>query len=251
MAFIQIDTSNIDSEHICCAITEKKGESCVASKKAWMKEALDYGLVFRKLDQRGKIFIEYIPSEYAWAPVDADNYLTINCLWVSGKFKGQGYGKKLLITAIEDAKNQGKHGLVVLSSPKKKPFLSDPKFLKAHGFTVCDSAPPYFELLYLPLKEDAEKPRFKAHVKSSILDDGVVLYYSHQCPHVTKYIEIVKRAAETNGIPMKLVHLLSYKEAQMSPAPFTTYSLFIDGVYRTNEILTEKKFLELVASVRS
>lgn len=38
LKIIAVDQSNIDQEHICCAITDKKGETCVSSKKAWMQE---------------------------------------------------------------------------------------------------------------------------------------------------------------------------------------------------------------------
>ena len=65
MNIISVGSSNIDSEHICCAISDKKGECCVSSKKNWMKEQLKDGLVFKKLDARGKVFIEYIPAENA------------------------------------------------------------------------------------------------------------------------------------------------------------------------------------------
>ncbi len=95
-----------------------------------MKERMRDGLVFKKLDVRGKVFIEYIPAEYAFAPVTAPNYMYINCFWVSGKYKGQGYANKLLDECIIDAKEKGKSGLTVLSSDKKKTFLSDPKYLK-------------------------------------------------------------------------------------------------------------------------
>lgn len=146
-----ITKENLDSEHICCAISNK--HEGIALKKAWLEKQLDKGLVFRKLDARGKVFIEYIPAEYAFAPVEAPNYLYINCFWVSGKFKKQGYGKALLEGCLEDAKRQNKSGVVVLSSKKKKPFLSDPKFLKKYGFKVCDTALDY-ELLYYPLKNE-------------------------------------------------------------------------------------------------
>lgn len=33
MEIIKITEDNIDKEHICCVITEKKGESCIKSKK--------------------------------------------------------------------------------------------------------------------------------------------------------------------------------------------------------------------------
>lgn len=58
MQIIDININNIDNEHICCSISEKKGENCVFSKKAWMKNNFDKGLVFKRFDVRGKAFIE-------------------------------------------------------------------------------------------------------------------------------------------------------------------------------------------------
>ena len=74
-----LTTINIDSEHICCSISQKKGEFGVDLKKEWLKERIKDGLVFTKLDERGKVFIEYIPGEKAFVPVKADNYMYINC----------------------------------------------------------------------------------------------------------------------------------------------------------------------------
>jgi hypothetical protein len=92
MNIITVTSENLASEHICCAITDKKGESCVSSKKAWMKARFEDGLVFKKLDARGKIFIEYIPAEKAWYPISANGYMHIDCFWVSGQFKGAKQG---------------------------------------------------------------------------------------------------------------------------------------------------------------
>lgn len=33
MEIIKITESNIDTEHICCSIAEKKGENCIQSKR--------------------------------------------------------------------------------------------------------------------------------------------------------------------------------------------------------------------------
>ena len=160
MEIISVTPDNIDAEHICCAITEKRGESCVSRKKAWMSERFADGLVFRKLDARGKVFIEYIPAEKAWCPIEADGYLHIDCFWVSGQYKGRGHATELLEACIADAREQGKLGITALSSAKKMPFLSDPKFLRYKGFETADTAEPFYELLYLPLSEDAPVPRF-------------------------------------------------------------------------------------------
>ncbi|WDV47358.1 N-acetyltransferase [Clostridiaceae bacterium M8S5] len=247
MSIITVDINNINDEHICCAISDKKGENCVESKKAWLKKRFNDGLVFKKLDARGKVFIEYIPATKAFAPIIADNYMYINCFWVSGKFKGQGYANVLLNECIKDTKDKGFDGLVILSSKKKKPFLSDPKYLLYKGFKVCDYAKPYFELLYLPFSKTANIPKFRNCSKEgTINEDGIVLYYTNQCPHTEKYAHIIQNISIQYNIPFKIKKINTLNEAKIAPTPFTTYSLFIDGKFVTNEILTEKKFIDIL-----
>lgn len=250
MNIINVDGSNIDSEHICCAISDKKGETCVSSKKEWMKKQFQEGLVFKKLDARGKVFIEYIPAENAWCPIEAEGYTFINCFWVSGQFKGQGYANKLLEECMNDARAQNRKGLVALTSVKKMPFLSDPRFLKYKGFQVCDAAKPYYELLYLPFKENETKPKFKDCCKNaSIAENGMVLYYTNQCPHTDKYAPLVVETAKSKGQTIKLKKIESKEQAQNAPAPFTTYSFFFDGKFVTNEIFSESKFLKFLEGI--
>jgi len=105
MEIITLTKDNLESEHICCAISNNN-DCQVASKKAWLRERLDDGLVFKKCNVRGKCFIEYIPAEKAWVPVDADGYMYIDCLWVSGQFKGQGNSTLLLDECIRDSKEK-------------------------------------------------------------------------------------------------------------------------------------------------
>ena len=94
--YINLTLDNIDEEHICCAIGDKKHQNGVDRKKEWIKSKLKDGHVFRKLDARGKTFIEYEPIETAWVPIIGKNYEYIYCLWVAGSFKGKGIGKELL-----------------------------------------------------------------------------------------------------------------------------------------------------------
>jgi predicted GNAT family acetyltransferase len=246
MEIITVNSSNIDVEHVCCANSDKKGDSCLANRKTWMRNQFQDGLTFKKVDVNGKVFIEYMPAENAWCPVEAPGYLFIKCFWVSGQYKGKGYANALLEECLLDAKAQGKFGLVILSSPKKMPFLSDPKYLKYKGFSVCDTAHPHYELLYLPLSENAPKPVFKACCKQGIInEDGFVLYYSDQCPYAEKYSYLIANAAKDNGKSVQLHKYNSKEEAQMAPSPFTIYSLFNNGKFVTNEILSVSKFLKL------
>ncbi len=124
----------------------------------------------------------------------------VNCLWVSGQYKGQGFADQLLEGCIEDAKAKGKCGLTVLSSTKKMPFLSDPKYLKYKGFLVADTASPYYELLYLPFRDDVIVPKFRECARYGRTDEpGIVLYYSNQCPHTDKYVPIIEEMARQHG----------------------------------------------------
>ncbi len=247
MDLLTITKDNLETEHICCAIANSK-DCQVAAKKNWLCDRLDEGLVFLKGNVRGKCFIEYIPAESAWAPVAADGYMYINCLWVAGQYAGHGYANQLLAACIEDSKQKGKHGLVILASSKKRPFLADPKFLRYKGFTVADTAEPYYELYYLPFDSSAPKPQFAVQVKHPHIDEpGFVLYYSHQCPFTAKYVPLLEKAARERGVLFRSILFTSAAEAQNASVPFTSYSLFYGGEFVTNEILSEKKFAKILS----
>ena len=217
------------------------------SKKAWLADCFDDGLVFLKSSERGKCFIEYIPAENAWNPLEAEGYMYIDCLWVSGSFKGHGYSNDLLDACISDSRNRCKIGLCILSSAKKKPFLADPKYLKHKGFSVCDEADNGIQLWYLPFSPDAEAPRFKECARHPhIKDDGYVLYYTSQCPFNAKYVPILQETAAKAGVPFQAIHIDTLQAAQNAPTPVTTYALFHDGKYITNEQMNDKKFLKRI-----
>lgn len=246
MNIIRITKENLETEHICCAISNNK-DCQVKTKKEWLAKRLEEGLVFLKGDVRGKCFIEYIPVENAWAPVEAEGYMYIDCFWVSGQYKGQGNSSLLLDECIRDSKEKGKKGLVILSAKKKMPFLSDPGYLKHKGFLIADTAEPYYVLYYLPFDDTAEKPKFKPQVKNPHIEEkGFVLYYADQCPYTAKYVPLIEAIAKDRGVAFKAVHIESTKQAQDAPAPFTSYSLFYDGNFLMNEILSEAKFIKLV-----
>lgn len=244
MELIRLTHENIEQEHICCAISNNR-DIQVASKKAWLSARLDEGLVFLKGNVRGKCFIEYIPGENAWAPIRADGYMYIDCLWVSGQFKGQGYSTLLLEACIRDSREKGKKGLVILSSKKKLGFLSDSKYLLHKGFSCCDTAAPYFELWYLPFHLDTEKPCFRHNPAKA--GEGFTLYYTSQCPFTAKYVPIIENMARERGLPFESIHIETKEAAQAAPCPFTTYALYCNGHFITHEILSEKKFDKIVS----
>lgn len=247
MEYIRVTKENLEKEHICCAISNNKDVQ-VSSKKAWLEKRFDEGLVFLKSVQRGKCFIEYIPAEFAWVPIAAEGYMYIDCLWVSGSFKGQGFSNDLLGACIEDSKAKGKKGLCILSSAKKRGFLADPKYLAYKGFLVSDESDNGIRLFYLPFEKGAEKPLFQECAKHPHVDEpGYVLFYTNQCPFTAKYVPIIENIAKENGIKFRSVYLTSREAAQSAPTPVTNYALFYNGDYVTNEILSDKKFLKMIS----
>ena len=205
MDYIRITDDNIEKEHICCAMSGKQG----VIKKEWLKQRFKEGLVFCRSTERGKCFIEYIPAENAWVPIQADGYFYIDCLWVSGSLKGHGYSNDLLEECIRDAKEQGRKGLCILSSEgRKREFLSDPKYLAYKGFAVADTSECGINLMYLPLAQDAEPPRFKACAKHPAVEEsGFVLYYTDQCPFTYYWVSRVEEAARAYHVPLKVIHV--------------------------------------------
>lgn len=243
---VTLDTENIEQEHICCAISDKKCANGVNLKKQWLQERFQEGLRFKKLNVRQKVFIEYIPAEYAWCPVDAPDYLFINCFWVAGAFKGKGHGKQLLQECMEEA--QGKSGIVAVTSKTKKPYLSEKSYFIHNGFEVCDQASPYFELVVLKFKEDAPTPKFKQSVHDQRVDfmEGLQILYTAQCPYTDHYVGELIACAQEREIPLKVRRIESTEEAQNAPTPYTSYSLFYKGHFITHEIMSRNKFEKTV-----
>ena len=175
MDYIRVTKENIDREHICCAMSGKQS----LAKKEWLKQRFEEGLVFYRSAERGKCFIEYIPAENAWVPIEAAGWLYINCLWVSGSLKGHGYSSELLEECLRDAKAQGKNGVCILCAEgRKREFLADPKFLTHKGFKVSDTSDCGINLMYLPLAESAQSPKFKACAKHPKVEELSLIHIS-------------------------------------------------------------------------
>jgi hypothetical protein len=177
MDYIRVTKDNLEKEHICCAISNNKDVQ-VSSKKAWLTDRFDEGLVFLKSAERGKCFIEYIPAEYAWIPIEADNGI---------------------------------------------------------------------QLWYFPFDKGADAPRFKECARHPHIEEmGYVLYYTSQCPFNAKYVLVLEQNANENNIPFRAIHIENREDAQNAPTPVTSYALFHDGEYVTNEQMNDKRFLKLI-----
>ncbi len=249
MEIISITKENLHKEHICCALDSKTSSPGLQAKKEWMNSRLTEGLTFKKLNARGKVFIEYIPAENAWVPIKADGFIIINCLWVSGSYKGKGYAKQLLEECENNARNTGRKGIAVITGNKKKPYLSDKAFFLKHGFEICDTAPPYFEILAKRFDMDTALPQFKETAKSGTIGiaNGIDIYYTAQCPFCVPYITMIQPLLSQTDIPVRIHRINDKVTAQNHCCPITSYSVFVDGKFHTHEILTPAKLEKLLS----
>ncbi|MDR1883214.1 MAG: GNAT family N-acetyltransferase [Prevotella sp.] len=237
--FITLTKENIGKEHICCAFSDKKCKESYELKKEWLNREFDNGYVFRRLDERAKVFIEYCPAEKAWTPVEAPNYLMINCFWVSGQYKGKGYGKALLQSAMDDALSQGRDGLATVAGTAKFHFMNDTKWLLRQGFETVEKLPYGFSLLVGKLNPQAENPRFRDCATSGECEfrDGIAVYYTNRCPFTEYHVHhSLIETAQKRNLPLKIIKLETMQQAQSSPTPATIFSLFYNGKFVTTDL---------------
>lgn len=234
--FINLTEDNLAQEHLCCIIRSKKPHPGVEAKRAWLAQRLREGHVFRKLDTKGVVFIEYAPLETAWAPVEGENYLYIYCLWVSGEFKGKGYGRHLMEYCLADAKSKGKSGVCMLGAEKQKAWLSDQAFAAKYGFETVDTTPGGYRLLARSF--DGSKPHFAENAKQlEIESSDLTIYYSPQCPYIHQSVELVHRTCGELEVPYILIPVDTLEKAKALPVVFNNWAVFYQGKFVTVNLL--------------
>jgi hypothetical protein len=112
-----VDETNVAEHGFFCYKSKPKSPG-YQKKLDWLRERFAEGLKIKILyeNERTVGFIEYIHGEHTWRVVNAPGQLVIHCLWVVGRAKGKSYASRLLDECVEDALQQGKSGVVIVSS---------------------------------------------------------------------------------------------------------------------------------------
>ena len=88
-------------------------------------------------------------------------------------------------------------------------------------------------------------------VKIVIMNDNLETIYTNYRRHFSDtkntVCDVLEELAKEKNIQFKAVRLKSREEAQSAPTPITTYALFCDGEYITNEQMNDKRFLKLIS----
>ena len=61
-----------------------------------------------------------------------------------------------------------------------------------------------------------------------------------------RYIPLLEKIAEERNAPLTVRKIENKTEAQNAPSPFSTYSVYYNGEFLTNEMFSGKKFIKFL-----
>ena len=244
-SIVEITEENLNEYGIFC-IKDKKSSGYKAKIK-WVRNELKNGLkILIALDENKKQigFIEYIPSEFAWRPINAQNYLFIHCIMIIAKEDRQkSLGSDLIEHCYKDALNLDKAGLCVMSSDGS--WMAKKSIFEKNGFVIAENK-GRFELMFKQIKDDAVKPQFNNWEGELINYSGWNLVYSDQCPWHEKSVEDISQFANQTYFDLTIKKIENSIEAQQSPSGFGTFSLIKKGKLLEDHYLSKRRFESIV-----
>jgi len=240
----KVDAGNLPVCGIGC-LTDSKHQG-YQPKVAWLRQRFAEGLrylLFR--DEKGKplAFLEYVPGEYAWRPVDAKGWLFIHCLWVypAGQKMG-GLGGRLIRACIEEARQAGARGVATLASDGA--WMAGKDVFLRNGFEEIAEA-DRFQLLIHRLKR-GPAPRFRDISGNLSQFRGLHIVYAAQCPMLLKSVNDLSIMAAEHGLDVKVTVLHSAREAQNAPSYYGVFALMWNGRLLSDHYVSRGRFSSLL-----
>lgn len=242
---IDVTSDNIMQERLFCAKTISSPG--FRSKHEWFCRNIDKGLnisILKDADNRQLAFIEFLPAEHAWRPIEADNYYFIQCLFTySNTDKHKGLGSRLIEYAEKKARLAGARGLCTMTSSGA--WVADSQLFLRNGFYSVDSR-GRFELLVKPFETKYPEPRLLDWELKQKEYSGWHLIYADQCPWHEKSAEAIARVCQEAGITLNITKLHSSQEAKNAPSGFGVFSLLKDGRLLEDHYLSETRFRNIL-----
>ncbi|MEO1200375.1 MAG: GNAT family N-acetyltransferase [Pseudomonadota bacterium] len=226
---IEVDAQNVDQHGFFCLMSRRKSPGWQA-KRAWLDARFAEGMKIRLLGGGKRGFIETIPAEHCWRAINASGYLAIHCVWVVGRSKGEGLGRKLLDSALADAKAGGFKGVVMLTSDGN--WLASPKFLAHHGFETVETSYPPFSIMLHKFDATAPDPTYSGDFDKRIRasGSGLTVIVTGQCPYLADAVAAVETVAEARGLPIRIDTLHSAEDVRArAPSPYGVFAILADG----------------------
>ncbi len=251
IAIIDTTIENIAQLGVCGYKNVKKPG--LPEKMDWLRDRFSEGLAIKSLysEKDGtQGMIEYIPGEYCWRPVKAQDFMFIHCIFVGFKnvYKNNGFASQLIAECEKDAKKQKLKGVAVVT--RKGSFMAGKEIFVKNNYTVTDSAAPDFELLVKKFTKNAPDPKF--NIKPINKSKGLTIIRADQCPYTIKNVKEICETAENDyGIKINVINLKNYKEAQNAPNPFGTFCIIYNGTIIADSPISNGRFKNIMKKLNA
>lgn len=243
--FQTVTADNVAETGICCV--KDKQSPAFRAKVDWFRDEQNKGLqIVLALDQAGKQigFIEFIPSELAWRPVQAKNYFFIQCVAVYKKeAREKGLGSSLIQQCEKMAQANGKSGLCTMVS--HGPWMANRSLFEKCGFEFIEKL-DRFELLVKYFDKPAEPPKLINWQKQQGKYKAWHLVYADQCPWHESSVTALKQVAKEQNIELEITKLHTPIEARQAPSGFGTFSLLHKGKLLADHYISKTRFLNIL-----
>ena len=241
LTITDVTPANVLKETLfCIADPSKPG---FENKRQWFVQRYEEGLRLKILkDAEGKrmAFIEYIPAEFAWRPVEAPGLMFIHCMFVyANQDKGKGNGSLLLHDCAKDAMARKMRGIAVMTS--KGAWIAGKRLFEKNGFVEVDRR-GRFELMVRKFDDCAPDPRLIDWTAKQQQYQGWHLLYADQCPWHEKSARALKESAAAHGIELHVHKIGSSREAREAPSGYGVYSLMRDGRLLEDHYISQTRF---------
>ncbi|NND04939.1 MAG: GNAT family N-acetyltransferase [Saprospiraceae bacterium] len=245
LRIVEVTPDNAKEETLFCVkdITNPGFEL----KRKWFEKRYGEGLRMKILkDYRDKMigFIEFVPAEHAWRPIEANNFMFIHCMYVYSKQdRNKGYGSQLIMEAEKEAKEQDMAGLCVMAS--RGAWIANNEIFKKNGFQKVDTR-GRFDLSAKKWDTTVDDPALLDWTSQQRKYHGWHLLYADQCPWHQKSVEAILNVAMDHGIELKVKEMKIPEEAKHAPSGFGVFSLLHNGKLLEDHYISATRFRNIL-----
>lgn len=245
MKIVNITPENAYEHSFFCIKNVK--EPGFEAKQDWFEKSVKEGLKLKVIyadDGKQIGFIEYVPSEFAWRPIDAEGYLFIQCIMVyPNKYRESGAATRLINECIGEAKEKGLNGVCTFAS--QGPWMATKKLFQKSDFKKI-AQKGRFELMVFKLKENTPDPVFIDWEAELEKYKGWNLIYADQCPWHKKGVDALVKFASGRGMNLKVKKVETSAEAKKMPGGFGVFALIKDGKLLEDHYISKRRFETIV-----
>ena len=242
---IEVTPENVKEETLFCVkdITNPGFEN----KRKWFEKRYKEGLrmkILKNADDKMIGFIEFVPAEYAWRPIDADNFMFVHCMTVySRKDRNKCYGTLLIKEAEKVAKANKMDGVCVMTS--KGAWIANKSIFENNGFKELDSR-GRFVLLSKKWNDAAPNPSLLDWNTEQKKYQGWHLLYADQCPWHEKSVEAILNVAMDHDVHIKVAKINTAQEAKHAPSGFGVFNLLYNGKLLEDHYISASRFRNIL-----